>query len=257
MRRLTFATAVLLVVAVLSAGAGPVAADTIHLRNGRLIHSVDARIDDGHVVFWQFGSRQAIPLAVVERIVEDATRGPGSPDQRAEPGPEARAGTGSPRDSAGDRRSPKTAGNRAGGAASPAENPGVGELGGLDLATLAGLAGLGDDGGTATGVDPDLARGALRSLGAGGIVPLAARLGALGGGGAAGSGELGALLEIVPSLRALGEVMASDDPSPGRTAAAARDLLRKLSEMGVTEEMIRAEAARLGISLEGFTFPRR
>lgn len=55
---------------------GTVAADTIYLKSGRVIHSVETRIAEGNVTFWQFGSWQSIPLSVVERVVDDPSRGP-------------------------------------------------------------------------------------------------------------------------------------------------------------------------------------
>lgn len=268
MRRITLTASVLLLAAaILLWVVRPAAADTIHLDNGRVIRTVDARVEDGHVVFWQFGSRQSIPLSVVEKVVEDDSREPGAPASRSVPGtdiPEharsgpAAAGGGNPGATnsgpTGDG-TPRAAITGPGRGAGDVDAAAAG-LSGLDLATLAGLAGLAGDGASGGSVDPTLALGALRSLG-GGILPLADRLGALGDGGAGATGELGALLRIVPALRELGEVMTAESPTPGRASTAASDLLRSLSELGVTEEMIRAEAARLGISLEGFTFPRR
>ncbi len=58
-------------------------ADTIHLKNGRVIHTALARVAGGEVIFTQYGGRQTIPLAIVERVVSD---------QRVGPAPIARSG---------------------------------------------------------------------------------------------------------------------------------------------------------------------
>ena len=66
-------TLVLAVAAVTCAAMGTAAADTIYLRNGRVIHTASARVEDGRVHFTQFGGAVSIPLAEVARIVDDDT----------------------------------------------------------------------------------------------------------------------------------------------------------------------------------------
>jgi hypothetical protein len=48
-------------------------ADTIYLTNGRVIHTASVRVEDGRVIFRQFGGEVSIPLSVVGRLVEDDT----------------------------------------------------------------------------------------------------------------------------------------------------------------------------------------
>ena len=52
-------------------GSGVAAADTIYLKNGRVIRTEKAVVDGGRVMFTQYGHRVAIPLTEVERIVDD------------------------------------------------------------------------------------------------------------------------------------------------------------------------------------------
>jgi hypothetical protein len=53
------------------APAAPLAADTIYLANGRVIHTESARIEENRVVFRQFGGEVSIPRAAVARVVGD------------------------------------------------------------------------------------------------------------------------------------------------------------------------------------------
>jgi hypothetical protein len=57
----------------------PALADSIYLKNGRVIRVAEARIDGDRVVFHLHGGEQAIPLALVERVENDDWRGPGAP----------------------------------------------------------------------------------------------------------------------------------------------------------------------------------
>jgi hypothetical protein len=135
------------------------------------------------------------------------------------------------------------------------------------LESLSALANLKDQlGGMASAQagaeNPAQAMGQLQSIGADGLLPLADQLGALGSLGAlAGMGgegtDLGKLGEIVPLIRRLGELLAAPNPSPEDTLSVVQQLLGGLGEMGVTPEMIQAEAQRLGIPLDGIQAPRR
>jgi hypothetical protein len=60
-----------------------VGADTIYLVNGRVIHTESVRIEDGNVIFRQYGGSVSIPRASVLRIERDATSSP--PARRAQP----------------------------------------------------------------------------------------------------------------------------------------------------------------------------
>ena len=67
-------SAIIAVVAALALSvAVPVAADTIYMKNGRVIRTSHVRVEGDIVFFVQYGGEVAIPMAVIERIVEDAT----------------------------------------------------------------------------------------------------------------------------------------------------------------------------------------
>ncbi|MFQ5742574.1 MAG: hypothetical protein ACE5HV_03170 [Acidobacteriota bacterium] len=70
-----FPVCIVLVAAVLAV-AGMAAADTIYLKNGLVIRTDSARVEEGRVVFEQYGAKIAIPLEVVERVEEDDFKGP-------------------------------------------------------------------------------------------------------------------------------------------------------------------------------------
>jgi len=50
----------------------PAAADTIYLKNGRIIRTSQVRVEGDRVFFIQYGGEVAMPMALVDRIVEDA-----------------------------------------------------------------------------------------------------------------------------------------------------------------------------------------
>ena len=50
---------------------GMAAADSIHMKTGAVIRTDKATIEGDAVVFEQYGSRVAIPLTLVERVVPD------------------------------------------------------------------------------------------------------------------------------------------------------------------------------------------
>lgn len=83
---------------------GMAAADSIHLKTGTVIRTDRATIEGDAVVFEQYGSRVAIPLSLVERVVPDDHTGPvaitGSERSRgSDSGQETAAGAGSRADS--------------------------------------------------------------------------------------------------------------------------------------------------------------
>ncbi len=55
---------------------GTATADSIHMKTGTVIRTAKATIEGDAVVFEQYGSRVAIPLSLVERIVPDDHSGP-------------------------------------------------------------------------------------------------------------------------------------------------------------------------------------
>ncbi len=55
---------------------GTATADSIHMKTGTVIRTAKATIEGDVVVFEQYGSRVAIPLSLVERIVPDDHSGP-------------------------------------------------------------------------------------------------------------------------------------------------------------------------------------
>ncbi len=70
MRKRIATTAIVLAV-VLPGTASAVDADTVHMKNGRMIHTSSARVDGDRVVLLLFEGEVAIPLDEVERIVEN------------------------------------------------------------------------------------------------------------------------------------------------------------------------------------------
>jgi hypothetical protein len=84
-------TALLIVMGLLAADEA--GADTIYLANGRVIHTESVRIEDGNVIFRQYGSTVSIPQASVLRIERDATTSPPArrPEPTADPIPEPAA----------------------------------------------------------------------------------------------------------------------------------------------------------------------
>ena len=71
--QLTHRSALIVVVAGLALWfAVPAAADTIYLKNGRTIQTSQVRVEGDRVFFIQYGGEVAMPMALVDRIVEDA-----------------------------------------------------------------------------------------------------------------------------------------------------------------------------------------
>lgn len=56
--------------------AGAAVADTIYLKNGRKIRSSSVRVEGDRVIFVQYGGVVALPMSLVDRIVEDNVTGP-------------------------------------------------------------------------------------------------------------------------------------------------------------------------------------
>jgi len=76
------ASTVLLAVFGFALLAGAAAADTIYLKNGRVIRTSSATVEGQRVLFLQYGHPFAIPLSQVERVVEDDARGPAATPAR-------------------------------------------------------------------------------------------------------------------------------------------------------------------------------
>ena len=76
-------TFVVATVALLVAGAAT--ADTIYLKNGRVIQSSLVRVVGDRVIFVQYAGEVSIPLSVVDRIVEDASVEPAGTPPLAQP----------------------------------------------------------------------------------------------------------------------------------------------------------------------------
>ncbi len=58
----------------------PAAADSIYLKNGRVIHSIEVRVEGDRVLFLQYGSLQTIPLTLVDRVEQNDR---GAPNARS------------------------------------------------------------------------------------------------------------------------------------------------------------------------------
>lgn len=69
-------TVVALLLAVGLLVAGGASADTIHLKNGRLIRTDATRVVGDRLIFYQYGGEVAIPMSLVERVEEDQRTGP-------------------------------------------------------------------------------------------------------------------------------------------------------------------------------------
>ena len=80
----------LLAVAFVLGLAASASADTIYLKNGRTIRSSSVRIEGDQVIFVQYAGEVSIPLALVDRIIEDASVEPeGAPPPVAGTNPDA------------------------------------------------------------------------------------------------------------------------------------------------------------------------
>ena len=65
--------------------AGMAAADTIYLKNGRIIRTSSATVEGDRVLFTQFGHPIAIPLSEVDRVEEDEYEDPSATPVREAP----------------------------------------------------------------------------------------------------------------------------------------------------------------------------
>ncbi len=109
----TIALAVLL-----SLVAAPAAADTIHMKNGRVITSSSVRVEGDHVYIRLLGGEVRLPLSLIDRIVVDeAIEEPASvvPGREPASAPNSPAGQGAP--APGDPGDPAGQGDPAAGAA--------------------------------------------------------------------------------------------------------------------------------------------
>ncbi len=66
--------------------AGAAFADTIYLKNGRIIRSAQVRTEGDRVFFTQYGGEVSLPLELVDRIEKDASAEP-APTTGPAPGP--------------------------------------------------------------------------------------------------------------------------------------------------------------------------
>jgi hypothetical protein len=76
-------------------------ADTIHLKNGRMIRSSQVRVEGDKVVFIQYGGEVALPMSLVDRIEQDAAvepQGTPPPPPGTTPDPDAPADPNAPAD---------------------------------------------------------------------------------------------------------------------------------------------------------------
>jgi hypothetical protein len=205
----------------------PASADSIYLKNGRVIRSEEAHVEGEKVVFVLHGGLASIPLAAVDRIVEDDWPAPDD--------------TGS---------TPPV------GAAAPTVSPADG------AARLQELGSLLDE--SNSPVDAAQALQLLQALGAargnsaaGGMETLAPLLGILGGAQGDDAGGLGALATdldkvrlILPALSRLGAALFAPEYSPSATEAAARDVISSLEQLGVSRSEINRRAQQLGVPPE-------
>jgi hypothetical protein len=56
--------------------AAPAAADTICLKSGRMLHTDEARVESGRVIFTQFGATAALSMELVDRVEDNDEIGP-------------------------------------------------------------------------------------------------------------------------------------------------------------------------------------
>jgi hypothetical protein len=205
----------------------PARADSIYLKNGRVIHSEDARVEGDKVVFVLHGGEQSIPLAVVDRVEHDDWRAPGG-------------------------ASSATAADESAPVVSPADSAAA-------LQQLGSMLNQGNG-----PVDAAQALQLLQGLGAaqgnpsaGGMESLAPLLGILGGAGGDGAGGLGALsgdldkvMEVLPALSRLGAALFAPEYSTQAAQAAAADVIASLERLGVSRSEIRQRAQQLGVPPE-------
>jgi len=221
-------------------------ADSIYLKNGRVIRAQGVRVEGNRVVFVLYGGEQAIPVALIDRVERDDWNKPAPPRAASTAGTNTVASGG-----AGAGSSP-TSGTALAATSDPAQR----------MQALSQM--FGNVGGD--GVDATQALNLLQTLGsmqgsgdAGGLAALAPALGALAGGDAGGGllgalgdlGSLGSDLEtiqvILPALSRLGAALFAPEYSEETTNAAARELLASLQGAGVSQAEIREYAKRFGV----------
>ncbi len=74
---------------------GAAGADSIYLKNGRVIHTASASVEDERVVFLQYGHPVAMPMSEVDRIEENDLAGPDASAPREPAAPSRNAVTSS------------------------------------------------------------------------------------------------------------------------------------------------------------------
>jgi hypothetical protein len=109
MRRLSTAVGVLVLLVVCGALAKSVRADTVYLKNGRVIHSSIVRVEDDRVVVKQYEGLVAFPRELVDHVEENDRVEPGGfvPPQPEAPFEEEQAGTSAEGDQADEGATPE------------------------------------------------------------------------------------------------------------------------------------------------------
>lgn len=233
-------------------------ADSIYLKNGRVIRTASARIEGDRVVFLQYGSLQSIPLAVVERVEDDDRVGPGHP----EPTTPTTAGQGR---AAG--QGPSGADSSRGGGAGPHPGAGGGFPSGAAMGTPAermeALSSFFSEN-SGGAVDPQQALGVLQALGgmsggetsSGGLESMMGMLAAFGGlgesEGLTGANDLAVIQKVLPQLAGLAQALFAPEYDQENTQAAVANLMTALKAAGVSEAQIRQMAAQWGVPEEWF-----
>lgn len=202
-------------------------ADTIHLENGHVIRTEDARIEGERVVFTLHGARQAIPARLVVRVVEDHHR------------------------EAGPSRSPKTPNSDvpAPGAPAPEGTPAVQGVPQMIVESFGDLTGKGTESG---GVDPAAALALLRRLGGPTGTGLESVLASLAGLG----GDLEQAQMLIPALSRFARQVFSSDASEANASAAVDQLLQAFAAAGVSRSDLMARARSLGLPLDALMADR-
>jgi len=216
-------------------------ADSIYLRNGRVIRADNVRVVGNQVFFYLHGAEQAIPLGFVDRVAADDWPAPTELPRAGAP-----SGSRSPGAEDSGSEPPPAFGDIPPAARMDVLSQYLGNAGQSNqaLGLLQMLGGMQGGGGT-PGIEALLPL--LGALGSGG--------GALGGGspidalGSLGSlaADLDQIQTILPALTRLGAALFASEYSVEATDAAARELLQGLADLGVSDAEIKAKARQFGV----------
>lgn len=212
------------------------AADTIYLKNGRVLHTAEAKVVGDRVELTQHGARQAIPRSLVERIIEDERRGPG------------------------DRRPPLADGSaRRNSDLRPPPQPAA-PCRPIDLGLPVNVAPRGGSGSSSGPTEPRtlaglVAPGDVQALLSGGLPMILGQLGAMSSGAlepgpGAETLDLEKIPAVLPLVGRLAALLSARNPSAEAATELGRELLQGLREVGLSDEMIRAKALEWGIDLD-------